>query len=93
MTVLDGWIDQVGVMPYARGHGLGAALVLQALTSMRAAGGTEAWLCVNVTNPARRLYERLGFTVAGRRARFRADHPGTARVGDATGDPSGRVGE
>jgi mycothiol synthase len=66
-----GWIDQVGVVPAARGRGLGAALVRESLTRMRAAGATEAWLNVNVDNPAGRLYERLGFWIEGRRARFR----------------------
>jgi mycothiol synthase len=70
-----GWIDQVGVVPAARGRGLGAALVLAALSRMRAAGETEAWLNVNVDNPARRLYERLGFHRRGRRARFAAAGP------------------
>jgi mycothiol synthase len=67
-----GWIDQVGVVPAARGRGLGGALVLAALGRMQAAGETEAWLNVNVDNPARRLYERLGFRGRGRRARFAA---------------------
>ena len=66
-----GWIVQVGVMPAARGRGLGAALVCEALGRMRAAGSAEAWLDVNVDNPANRLYERLGFRVRGRRARYR----------------------
>jgi len=67
-----GWIDQVGVVPAARGRGLGGALVLAALGRMQAAGEIEAWLNVNVDNPARRLYERLGFRRRGRRARFAA---------------------
>lgn len=70
VTALVGWIDQVGVAPQARGRGLGAALVRECLTRMKAAGAVEAWLNVNVDNPARSLYLRLGFTDEGRRARF-----------------------
>jgi mycothiol synthase len=33
-------------------------------------GATEVWLDVNVNNPGARLYERLGFRHAGRRARY-----------------------
>ena len=72
VTAAVGWIDQVGVVPGARGHGLGAALVTESLARRRSAGEAEAWLNVNVDNPgAAALYRRLGFTVAGRRARYR----------------------
>ncbi|WP_211277777.1 GNAT family N-acetyltransferase [Couchioplanes caeruleus] len=67
-----GWIVQVGVVPAARGRGLGSALVTEVLRRMRAGGADEAWLDVNVDNPAGRLYRRLGFEDRGRRARFRA---------------------
>ena len=70
VTVTAEWIDQVGVVPAARGAGLGAALVGEALSRMRAGGAEVAWLNVNVDNPAARLYRRLGFRVVGRRARF-----------------------
>ena len=70
ITAMEGWIDQVGVVPGARGEGLAAALVGETLARMTAAGGTEAWLTVNVDNPAGRLYRRLGFVARGRRARF-----------------------
>jgi mycothiol synthase len=70
VTATDGWIDQVGVVPGARGRGIGAALVTEALTRMRADGASHAWLNVNVDNPAHRLYRRLGFEDRGRRARY-----------------------
>jgi mycothiol synthase len=70
VTCADGWIIQVGVVPAARGRGLGAALVGEALARMAADGAGEALLDVNVDNPAGGLYRRLGFTVLGRRARF-----------------------
>ncbi|GGQ51363.1 GNAT family N-acetyltransferase [Couchioplanes azureus] len=71
VTAAVGWIVQVGVVPAARGRGLGAALVSEALRRMRAGGADEAWLDVNVDNPASGLYRRLGFEDRGRRARFR----------------------
>jgi mycothiol synthase len=70
VTAADDWIDQVGVVPGARGRGIGAALVLEALSRMRADGAGHAWLNVNVDNPAGRLYRRLGFADRGRRARY-----------------------
>jgi mycothiol synthase len=70
VTCADGWIVQVGVLPAARGRGLGAALVREALHRMRADGATAVMLDVNVDNPAGALYRRLGFTALGRRARF-----------------------
>ena len=65
-----GWIVQVGVLPAARGNGLGAALVREALGRMVADGAVEAWLDVNVNNAAIELYRRLGFQVEGRRGRY-----------------------
>jgi len=73
VTATVGWIDQVGVTPAARGTGLGAALIGESLARMRADDATEAWLNVNVDNPADRLYRRLGFEDRGRRARFQPD--------------------
>lgn len=71
VTCADGWIVQVGVRPEARGRGIAAALVVEALRRMRADGATAAMLDVNANNPgAARVYARLGFSVLGRRARF-----------------------
>jgi mycothiol synthase len=71
VTAADGGIVQVGVVPAARGLGLGAALIRASLHRMRADGAETAMLEVNVDNPAGRLYRRLGFHNQGRRARFR----------------------
>ena len=71
VTASVDWIVQVGVVPAARGRGLGGALVTEALRRMRADGATQAWLDVNVDNPAVLLYRKLGFEHRGRRARFR----------------------
>ncbi|MCW6010100.1 GNAT family N-acetyltransferase [Micromonospora sp. CPCC 205371] len=71
VTCSVGWIVQVGVRPEARGRGIAAALVVEALRRMRVDGATAALLDVNVNNPgAARVYARLGFSVVGRRARF-----------------------
>ncbi|SFE55399.1 Acetyltransferase (GNAT) family protein [Actinoplanes philippinensis] len=72
VTAAEGWIVQVGVVPAARGTGLGGALIRESLRRMAAAGATEAWLTVNVNNPtAAGLYRKLGFDVMGQRARYR----------------------
>ena len=69
VTVTVGWIVQVGVDPRARGRGLATALMTEALARMTS---SEAWLNVNVDNPgAAAVYRRIGFTHAGRRARYR----------------------
>jgi mycothiol synthase len=71
VTAAVGWIVQVGVVPAVRRHGLGRALVVEALRRMVADGEREAWLNVNVNNPyAARLYHDIGFTSRGRRARY-----------------------
>ena len=70
VTLSDNWIDQVGVVPAWRGHGLGAHLVVRSLRSMLKAGWEEAWLAVSIDNPAHDLYLRLGFADAGIRARY-----------------------
>jgi mycothiol synthase len=70
VTGAVGWIVQVGVVPAARGLGIGAALVRESLTRMQEDGATEAWLDVNVDNAAVRLYRRLGFQHEGKRARY-----------------------
>jgi len=71
ITISDNWVDQVGVVPQWRGRGLGAHLTASSLTAIAGAGAEEAWLTVNTDNPgARRVYERLGFTEHGVRARY-----------------------
>jgi ribosomal protein S18 acetylase RimI-like enzyme len=72
INVLGVWVDQVGVVPMWRGRRLGAHLVSRSLRALAAEGAPEAWLTVNVNNPAAALYEGLGFEVFGRRGRFAA---------------------
>ena len=66
-----GWIGQLGVHPQWRGRGLAAALISQNLLAWRSEGKHAVMLDVNVNNPgAMHLYQRLGFTVVGRRGAF-----------------------
>lgn len=59
-------IDGLGVLPAARGRGVGEALVRAAVERARADGAAKVTLRVLGTNPtARRLYERCGFDVEG----------------------------
>ena len=70
VTITDDWIEQVGVVPAWRGRGLGSHLVARSLRALRKAGCEQAWLAVNVDNPAHALYLRLGFVDSGMRARY-----------------------
>jgi GNAT superfamily N-acetyltransferase len=58
------WILQVQLMPEAQGRGIGAALIRDLMAEARSAG-VALKLKVLRINPARRLYERLGFVIAG----------------------------
>ena len=55
-------IVDIALLPSARGRGLGGALLAAILQSAAWAGASLA-LNVEIGNPARRLYERLGFSV------------------------------
>ncbi len=59
-----GWISLIGVVPDARGIGLGEALLRGALTAIRDRGLPRASLNVDVDNRsgALRLYEKVGMT-------------------------------
>jgi ribosomal protein S18 acetylase RimI-like enzyme len=61
------------VVPTARGRGVGARLIAEAVNRMRSAGETTITLNVNINNPhAAALYRKLGFAQTGRRARYQA---------------------
>lgn len=59
---LDWHLVQIQLTPSLQGQGIGAALIRQLMVEARAAGAS---LRLNVlhANPARRLYERLGFRI------------------------------
>lgn len=70
VNVVGSWIDQVGVVPTHRRRGVAGALLRQALAGLRGARKQEAWLTVEVANPAVAAYTALGFRSRGVRARF-----------------------
>jgi ribosomal-protein-alanine N-acetyltransferase len=64
-------INNLAVRPELRGRGLGAALIDHVLREGARLGARRATLEVRRSNePARRLYERAGFTLAGTRPRY-----------------------
>ena len=77
------WLIDIALLPECRGRGIGAALLNDLLAQGRDAG-KPVGLTVFKTNPARRLYERLGFVRVGDgggydRMEWRPDdHPGSA---------------
>lgn len=66
------WITDIAVDPGWTGRGVGAALLSTAAARLVDRGDASVWLAVTVGNPARRLYERLGFTTAHEVWRFSA---------------------
>jgi ribosomal protein S18 acetylase RimI-like enzyme len=66
---LGGWdLSYVGVVPEARGRGVGRALTRLALDEAQAAGVDRVTLAVDMRNePAWRMYRQLGFEAAEQR--------------------------
>lgn len=59
------YIQFLGVVPAAQGHGLGAAMLAWAEAQSRAANQRNLWICVSAFNAgALRLYRRAGFADA-----------------------------
>jgi [ribosomal protein S18]-alanine N-acetyltransferase len=68
-------INNVAMRPAFRGRGFGTALLHHVLAEGRRLGAQRATLEVRASNAgARRLYERLGFRVAGTRRNYYS-HP------------------
>ena len=64
-------INNVAVLPQLRGHGIGTSLLQHVFMEARRLGATRATLEVRASNQAAlRLYERLGFYVAGTRKHY-----------------------
>jgi ribosomal protein S18 acetylase RimI-like enzyme len=53
----------IALLPEARGQGIGTRLMERLITEARDAGYPGISLSVSVQNPARHLYERLGFRI------------------------------
>ncbi len=66
-----GWIIQVGSHPNWRGRGVAAGLITRVMVALKAMGLPYVELHVHDNNPtARRVYEKLGFSVQGKRVRY-----------------------
>jgi ribosomal protein S18 acetylase RimI-like enzyme len=66
-----GWIIQVGSHPHWRGLGVAAGLITKVMGILNAEGLPYVELHVNDNNPtAKRVYEKLGFSVQGKRAKY-----------------------
>lgn len=63
---LEWQLIQIQIAPELQGQRIGEALIQGLIDESRAAGAS-LWLHVLRQNPARRLYERLGFRVAAER--------------------------
>lgn len=61
-----GWVGTLGVLPEARGHGIGRALLLRAFASFWERGERRVALAVDAENEtgAARLYESVGMRLA-----------------------------
>ena len=86
----QGWdLSYVGVVPEARGRGIGRELTCKALQEARAAGATQITLAVDTRNrPAWSLYLDLGFESFDRREVYLAiwnDQPGK-EIGEGGGE-------
>jgi len=67
-------IWQIGVVPEQRRRGLASALMVDTMRRMQEAGAVKALLTVNLNNPgAIEAYERLGYKMVGRRARYESN--------------------
>jgi mycothiol synthase len=71
-AVPTSWVLDLAVSPGGQGRGSGAALLAYAIRGTRDAGLTTVGLSVTDGNPARRLYDRMGFRPALRHFEVRA---------------------
>ena len=56
------WVQSVARLPREDARGVGAALLVAAARAVLEAGGDHLGLAVTDSNPARHLYERLGWS-------------------------------
>jgi ribosomal protein S18 acetylase RimI-like enzyme len=86
-------VMEIGLLPACRGRGVGERLLRDVLAEA-AARGVKVTINVEPANPARRLYERLGFRVTGAAGEFyvamevvpSAEHGLVARAVGVRGD-------
>lgn len=74
------WVLDLAVSPAGQGRGLGAALLAYAMRGTRDAGLTTVGLTVTDGNPARRLYDRMGFRPVVRHFEVRAPRPPAGKI-------------
>lgn len=60
----------LALLPEARNQGIGTAR-MKRMQAMAANAGKDIILCVEIFNPAQRLYDRLGFQVEGEQGLYR----------------------
>jgi ribosomal protein S18 acetylase RimI-like enzyme len=65
-----GQVENVVTLPKFRGRGLARAVVGRAVSESRAGGNDLTFLVANADDWPYRLYERLGFEIVGRYARY-----------------------
>ena len=74
-------INNIALRPQYRGRGFGTALMQHVLAEARRLGARRATLEVRRSNePAQKLYEKFGFTVAGVRRLYYSSPPEDALV-------------
>jgi len=75
MMVDEAHISTLAVAPPYRRRGVGELLLLTMIEEAERRGAATVTLEVRVSNlPAQRLYEKYGFTIQGRRARYYSDN-------------------
>lgn len=78
------YLSEVHVDPELRGHGIGGALLDWVDEAAAEAGASTIWLITGSANPARRLYQRHGYTVTAERSsagyQSRTGSPGRVRM-------------
>ena len=81
-TIADAWeIENIAVSPDARRRGLGSRLLSEFLRRADRESGISVFLEVRESNlAARKLYEKWGFTQAGRRKKYYQGPPEDALI-------------
>lgn len=71
----EGQLNNIAVMPAARGHGIGGKLMQEMMDYLQKQGDVEISLEVRASNEAAiHLYQKLGFEEIGRREKYYLDN-------------------